>query len=73
MYKPEEDDEGNETENVFYSRLYYLMMQKPYFDDDETDANLLQMKTSVIKNIKEPARRDLLLKIGGLCSNYDVL
>ena len=75
-YKPEEDIDGNETESVFYSRLYYLMLQKPYFDEDEEDeknATLLHMKTSVIKYIKEPAIRDLLLKIGGLCSNYDVL
>ena len=71
-YKPEEDIDGNETESVFYSRLYYLMLQKPYFDEDKKNASW-HMRTSVIKYIEEPAVRDLLLKIGGLCSNYDVL
>ena len=71
-YEPGEDNNGNETENVFYSRLYSLMLQKSYFEEDEKNA-AWHMKTGVINNLEEPAVRDLLLKIGGLCSNYDVL
>ena len=30
-YEPEEDNDGNKVENVFYRRLHSLMLQKYYF------------------------------------------